>query len=421
MRDLAQEQSGAVWFGAVSPGAPQLRSYFREVDERLGNRGMLELFSVSQFRGVIPRGEIADTEGRADSFTKYKVVRKGDIVLNRFNAYRGSLGIAPGAGIVSPDYAVIRPIGADPRYFDYLFRSDEVSNFMKSTMGGIGAQDPDSSGFSRIDLHKLVRLPVPFREEIRRVAVADFLDRETAKIDALIAKQEQLITTLDERRQAVVSHTTKASLSHQVESMDWRLAPLKSLVVAQTGGTPDSSNEDYWSQDGTPWVAIGDMSAVSTVTSTERKVSDLGLEQKKLKTGKPGTVLFAMYASVGATSMLGIEAVWNQAILGLTPKPATINNRFLQFSLEGNREMWKLWSNSNTQENLNQQSVLNARIALPSYEEQLRIVQFLEGFERKSNQLRSTAERVIVLLKERRQALISAAVTGKLEVSDGYS
>ena len=108
----------------------------------------------------------------------------------------------------------------------------------------------------------------------------------------------------------------------------WTSAPLKSVARLISGGTPDTENESYWAdEDGKNWVAIGDMSGTDIVVSTEKTITSQGRLSARLVIGQPGTVLFAMYASVGAVSTLGIEASWNQAILGIEPIRARSNSR----------------------------------------------------------------------------------------------
>ncbi len=93
---------------------------------------------------------------------------------------------------------------------------------------------------------------------------------------------------------------------------------LKHAVRFQAGGTPDTGNPAFWSEDveGVPWVAIGDMSSNPTVTSTTKRLTELGLADRGLLPSGPGTVLFAMYASVGAVSTLALDAVGTKRFLG---------------------------------------------------------------------------------------------------------
>ncbi|WP_158708747.1 restriction endonuclease subunit S domain-containing protein [Streptomyces bikiniensis] len=229
----------------------RLGTAWDEVDERVGDRPS-ELLAVSQTHGVVPRSQIADSPPRADEFSKYKACRPGDLVLNRFNAYRGALGVAPVAGMVSPDYLVVRPRDtADARYLVYLLRSHYASSEMTKYMGGIGGNDPDTSGFSRIDVRALNRMEVPEWSAARQRAIADYLDRETARIDALIEEQQRLIELLSERRNAVLSEAFSAGPSTETTRVGRLLSARPSYGVL----VPKYVDEG----EGVPFVRVGDI------------------------------------------------------------------------------------------------------------------------------------------------------------------
>jgi len=196
----------------------------------------------------------------------------------------------------------------------------------------------------------------------------------------------------------------------------WDVKPLWSISKAFAGGTPESSNPEYWDDaEGIPWIAIGDMSDVTRVLSTSKAVSMLGRTIKRLPLGEPGNVLFAMYASVGAAAILGIAATWNQAILGLRIDPLHAEEKYVFFLLKGISDVWNLLSNSNTQANLNQHSVMHLRIPLPSKSEQAEITGYLDQETSQIDTLISKKEQLIEKLLERRQALITQVVTKGLD------
>jgi type I restriction enzyme S subunit len=402
--------------------ATQLRYVFGEIDERLGERNVIPLFSVSQTRGVIPRSEVSDNGGRADSVSKYKVVRKNDLVLNRFNAYRGSLGIAPGYGLVSPDYAVLRPREADPRYFDYWFRSDEISNFMKSTMGGLGAQDPDTSGFSRINLPEVMRLPIRITDEIERAKIADFLDRETAKIDVLIAKQEQLITTLGERREVLLTLALSSPrksidkpdspelLSTYKDGTGWSLRSLKSVSKIRAGF---SFKADLFSDSGlVPVVKQSDFFLTEFSTFTE----EVPPEEFMLANGD---VLISMSGDFNCV-------LWNRGRAGLNQRCAAVRADESKASAEwlslvlpaALRDLSRL-NFSTTVSNMSATELRTIKVAAPPLNVQTEILGQVAKDDGKVQALIRKTQSMVLVLKERRQSLISAAVTGKIDLRKG--
>ncbi|GAA2571426.1 restriction endonuclease subunit S [Microbacterium binotii] len=263
-------------------------------------------------------------------------------------------------------------------------------------------------------------------------AIADYLDRETAQIDAFIAKNEELITLLTERRVAAtfrlvtgldVTEVPYKSVNAdwlRVVPQTWDVAPLYTMANTFAGGTPKSDADEYWTDDdddGVEWIAIGDMRAVQAGYSHGgRRVTTAGLEAAGLTPRSGPLVLFAMYASVGEVAMLRHPAVWNQAILGIRANPSRLNERYLYWSLLALRPKLGIYFRSNTQDNLNAAQVRGLRLPVPPLDEQLAIADQLEETWASVDEAIATAQRGVELARERRAALISAAVTGKIDV-----
>ena len=193
----------------------------------------------------------------------------------------------------------------------------------------------------------------------------------------------------------------------------WRFGCLKhALIELISGGTPESSNPAYWADgDGVPWVAISDMTKGLVINDTAKTITEDGLRSKGLRVIPAGGLLYSIYASIGKVAVLGLSAVTNQAILGLVVNGAVADQQFVRWwlvSLEG----WvKTISSSNTQDNLNAEKVRNLPLAFPSLTEQTQIARFLDHETARIDALIEEQERLIELLKEKRQAVISHAVT----------
>ena len=141
-----------------------------------------------------------------------------------------------------------------------------------------------------------------------------------------------------------------------------RTTKLKRAVVMRAGGTPSVDDASMWDDNGLPWVSIADMSVAPTVVQTDRQVSSAGVTAKRLPVGEAGTLLFAMYASVGAVAVLGVRASWNQAILGIQPRPDRADATFTRYWLEYLKPELTAITRSNTQDNLNlKQAISGAR------------------------------------------------------------
>ncbi len=199
----------------------------------------------------------------------------------------------------------------------------------------------------------------------------------------------------------------------------WLVQRLKHCVARlESGGTPDSSNPDYWtdSKDGIPWVAISDMTRSYHVRETTRRITEAGRLSKGIAVLRAGTLLYSMYASLGKVALLDTNATINQAILGVVPRQNMVFRDYLRWWLEFMQVHVQMLSSSNTQDNLNAEKIRGMRVVLPpSIDEQRAIVAFLDRETARIDALIEKKRRQIELLHEKRAALISHAVTKGLD------
>lgn len=189
------------------------------------------------------------------------------------------------------------------------------------------------------------------------------------------------------------------------------LTKLKRVVDMRAGGTPSVDDPLLWDDEGLPWVAIADMSKEPTVTRTDRRVSQAGVIAKNLPIGNQGTLLFAMYASVGAVSTLGTQGSWNQAILGIHPRFGLADSRFARYWLEHLKPNLSALFRSNTQDNLNAEQVGNLPFPVLAISRQSAIADYLDRETTRIDALVAAKRRVLGLLEERRAATIARLVT----------
>jgi type I restriction enzyme S subunit len=195
----------------------------------------------------------------------------------------------------------------------------------------------------------------------------------------------------------------------------WGVHALKySAKEFYSGGTPESGNESYWTDDGEgsiSWVAISDMTRATVIESTEKKITPEALLSKGLRVLPPGTLLYSMYASLGKVAVLGIPAAINQAILAIVPNTKKLNQRFLKYWLIQIESHLALFSSSNTQDNLNASKVRSLPLLAPTLEEQSSIATFLDQETLKIDELLKEQLKLIGLLNEKCQAIISHSIT----------
>lgn len=152
---------------------------------------------------------------------------------------------------------------------------------------------------------------------------------------------------------------------------------LGELCEICSGGTPKRSVAEYWKDGTIPWVKIGDMSE-KYVSSTEERITDAGFNNSSVKMLEPGTLLYSIFASIGAVSILKIPATTNQAIAGLKIKDNSLDRDFLYHYLKSRESISKSSGRGAAQNNINLTILRNMQVTLPSIEIQRSIVRNLE-------------------------------------------
>lgn len=222
-----------------------------------------------------------------------------------------------------------------------------------------------TTNLASISKSSLGEMPVffPRLEEQRAIAAA------LSDIDALIAGLEKLIAKKRDLKQAAMQQLLTGQTRLPGFRVEWAVKRLGDLAEMGSGGTPSSANAAYYGGD-IPWVAIADMTGGGKyIAKTERNLSELGLANSPAQMFPAGTVLYAMYASLGECSIATVAVTTSQAILGIRPK-ADLNAEFLYYLLTSWKSMVKGLGQQGTQANLNKGIVSDFKISLPAFEEQ---------------------------------------------------
>lgn len=381
------------------------------IDQRRGGIE-LPLLSVSQYHGVIPRSEITDDEPRAADLSNYKVVRAGQLVLNRMSAYHGALGVASQDGIVSPDYMVLQfrknQIGS---FWQYFMKSTEFIGQMAARVRGIGTLESAGVRTPRLGYADLKLIPAPSLSPAQQRAIADFLDPETAKIDALIEKQKELIELLLERRAGV--HTQLTSPSH------WDRVPLRHIATAIQDcphWTPDSSPDSPYEAVRSGCIRDGQYrpeAAISVSKETfERRQRGIAVE--------PGDLLFAREAPAGEACLAPSDRnlCLGQRTVLIKLDTARIRPEIVLAAIYSRptQDYFRIQMNGSTVGNLRLPVIRSIPVPIPPKQEQPGLVGRYINALSKIDALIAKAEEHIALAQERRAALITAAVTGQLDI-----
>ncbi|EKO3444907.1 TPA: restriction endonuclease subunit S [Vibrio cholerae] len=359
---------------------------------------------------------------RTDGFTNaakeigYQGVRKGDLLVHAMDGFAGAIGISDSDGKCSPVCSVCIPRKShtiEPTYFGYLVRQLAVTDYITSLAKGIRER---STEFRFAEFSSLF-LAAPPKEEQQKIA--NFLDHETAKIDTLIAKQEKLIELLKEKRQAVISHAVTKGLNPDAPMKDsgvewlgevpehWVVKRLKfsaKLLASKVAGT-----------DARTIIALENIeSSTGRYISTNSSYADDGV------VAEAGDVLFGKLRPYLSKVFLCNEpSVAFGDLLAYRPKVGTVAQYLFYSMISGG--FIEIVDSSTYGAKMPRASadfINEMRIALPPITEQETIVNQLKDDLSAFDALAVKANDAIKLMQERKTALISAAVTGKIDVSD---
>lgn len=325
-----------------------------------------------------------------------------------------------GVGFGTTEVTVLRPATSlESRFLFYLTAEDQFKQGGIASMTGAGGlrRVPDS-------YVRDFKLKLPTAGEQRQIA--DYLDAQTAKIDLLVEKQEQLIKTLAERRQAVISHAITKGLDPNVPLKDSGIYWLGSVpetwqirrfghVTRVNGGQVDPRLDKY--RDMT-LIAPNHIEQRTGRLLTRETAADQGADSGKYFVQK-GQVIYskirpalrkaaiANEACLCSADMYGIDAnqelIMNEFLLVLI-----LSQPFTQYAIDASMRV--------AMPKLNRETLAAGALWFPSLKEQSEILVFLDRETTQIDALSAKAREMINVLKERRQALISAAVTGKIDV-----
>ena len=408
----------------------RFKNVFEERAERSAD-GLEELLSVSAYFGIKPRSESRD-EGdhlsRAESLEGYKVCHPGDLVINIMLAWNRGLGFSWQSGIVSPAYCVFHVTdGSSPKFLDYLVRSDECIRYFKTHSAGI--MD------SRLRLYpeSFGRLFTAIPPTCEQTQIARFLDHETARIDALIEEQQRLIELLKEKRQAVISHSVTKGLDPTVPMKDsgvewlgevpahWGVKALRYLGECQNG--INIGGEAFGA--GSPFVSYGDVYKNDVLPAEVTGLVQSSPEDQQRYSIEYGDVFFTRTSETvdeigfSATCLQDLpSAVFAGFLIRFRPTGKSLTPGFSKyyFRNQGLRIFFNKEMNLVTRASLSQDLLKLLPVTIPPVVEQIKISDFLDKVTAEFASLLQQGIKAIDLLKERRSALISAAVTGKIDV-----
>lgn len=372
--------------------------------------------------------DVTTNEGQmAASYDNYNKVQPGDLLLNPMDLYSGAnCNVSEISGVISPAYANLRPNGnVNSKFFDYYFKIQYWTMAMFAHGKGVSY---DNRWTINNDSIKNYEIPVPSFEE--QGIIVEHINAGTKKVDALIANQEQQIEKLKAYKQSLITEVVTKGLNPDVPMKPsgvewigeipehWGTPKIKYYCSIESGGTPIRTEPTYWN--GTiPWLKTGELMNNEIFSSTE-KITELGLECSSAKVFPINTILMAMYGqgkTRGMTGLLKIPCATNQACVGITLKDnRTFDVYFLWWCLKGAYDSIRKRAVGSGQPNLSGELVSGFEITLPTMEEQVQIVEYLDEKCAKIDRLIEIKQQKIDKLNDYKKSLIYEYVTGKKEV-----
>jgi len=416
----AYKPSGIPWLGDIPAHWIFDRAKF--IFRKMSRPTREEDDVVTAFRdGTVTLRSNRRTEGFTFSIKEigYQGVRKGDLVIHQMDGFAGAIGVSDSDGKCTPIYSICTPIiPAITHYYGYLLRHMAKSDFILSLAKGIRERSSDF----RFDVFRELVLPIPPLPE--QQAIAAYLDGETARLDAVIAAYRRLLALLDEKRRALITHAVTRGLDPAV--------PLKDSGIEWLGQIPA-----HWKVK--PLFSVLYERQVSNKTGIETNVlslsygkivkrdveSNLGLLPESFNTYQivdPGNIILRLTDLQNdkrslRTGLVRERGIITSAYICLAVKKDDCPE-FLEKLLHS-YDITKVFYTfgAGVRQTMKFEDLKRIPVLLPPFAEQQAIAAYLDRETARLDGLKARMETLLARLQEYRAALISAAVTGKMDVS----
>ena len=347
------------------------------------------------------------------------VFRSGDVLFGRLRPYLAKALLAEFPGRCTTEALIMEPHSINPRFLRHVCLSAAFTNAVDASTFG--------SKMPRAEWDFVGSLQVPIPKSTTQVDIANHLDRETARLNALIVAKQRLLALLAEKCSAIVTRGLDARVRLKPSGVEWlgdvpvhwsALKIAHGFRTIGSGTTPKSGDSHYYGGD-VPWVTTSELREC-VIDDTIQKVTTAAMQDHSALHLHPrGTLLIAMYgATIGRLGILGLPATVNQACVALADA-LHFEVRFVFYWFQMRKPALIALSAGGGQPNLSQEDIRQIKIPAPSIDEQCAIVAYLDRETTRLDVLMAKARKVIDLLKEHRAALISAAITGRIAVGDG--
>lgn len=381
--------------------------------------------------GYLNLVDVATIEIPVDVLSRY-LLQSGDVLMNEGGDFdklgRGHVWSEEIKNCIHQNHVfAVRPHGVNPHWLN-TFTGSAAAQFY------FMCQSKQSTNLASISSSNLMELIIPLPPEAEVAQISSHLNRETTRIDTLIAKKTRFIELLKEKRQALITQAVTKGLNPNVKMKDsgvewlgevpehWALNYLSHIARFSGGGTPNRDNPEYWNGS-IPWISPKDMKT-EFVIGAEECITEKGLKESSSSLVPAGRILLVVRSGILKHT---IPVAINQKAVALNQDMKAVYfdiHRmeplfFMRFVQGKNDDLLDAWLKQGaTVESIEQDYLARTLLPVPPICEQQKIIEFLAKATERVAGLMSKTQLSITLLKERRSALITAAVTGQIDLRE---
>lgn len=398
--------------------------------------GRSEYYENGEFNwlqtGDLTNGQIFETSKKItqqalNDYSTLKFYPVNSLVIAMYGATIGKTGLLKIESTTNQACCVLsKPKELNPQFAFYWL------NFVKPHVISLSY----GGGQPNINQEQIRNLKIQCPTFEEQTTIANYLDQKTAEIDQLIADKEELLQLYAEEKTAVINDlvtgkkvwdgntwaTPTEVRDSRVEWLGeipehWDSVSLKWVAKIYSGGTPSRKKNDYWKNGTIPWLKSGTVNQFF-ITKPSEYITNKGLNESSAKWIPKNSILIALAGqgkTKGTVAQTTFRCTCNQSMGVIVPNEKIVN-RYLLYYLKTNYQNIRNLGGGDKRDGINLEMIGGINLPLMDREEQQSIVNYIEAESKRIDTKIENTQRLIALLKEYREALISEVVTGKVKV-----
>lgn len=419
------------WFDSLPSTWDVLRAKWIFSNEKERSSEEDEQLAASQKYGVVPQKLMIELNNAnvmlaLKGTDNFKKIKKNDFVIS-LRSFEGGIEYSDYNGCISPAYTVLRlrEKWVEATYFKYALKCQPFIQALNSTSEGIR----DGKTITYDEFGELL-LALPPEEDQK--TIANFLDQETARIDNLISEKQTFIKLLKEKRQALISHVVTKGLDPNVKMKDsgiewigdvpegWECGKIKHIAKISNGATPNRDTTEFWESGTIGWLNSSKVNDVY-IESADQFITEYAVKKTSVQSVKPNDLVMAITGegqTRGRVAICKTDATINQHLAAISVINNNVNVEYLFYWLTSQytRIRYESSGAGSTKGAITCTDIGLYPLPIPTMKEQKLIVESIKAQLKKYDGILNETEKSVQFLQEHRTALISAAVTGKIDV-----